>query len=71
MELLRQDPDAAPFWIEEGAVDHLMARDARSLARLLLSATTLDEAHALVDQAQANLARHADDDLGDEDDDDM
>jgi len=72
VELLRQDPDAAPFWIEEGAVDHLMARDARSLSRLLLNATTLDEAHALVDQAQANLARHADDghDGDDEDDED-
>ncbi|MCC6832280.1 MAG: hypothetical protein IT200_13115 [Thermoleophilia bacterium] len=70
VELLRQDPDAAPFWIEEGAVDHLMARDARSLARLLLSATTLDEAHALVEQAQANLARHADDDLDEDEDDD-
>ena len=43
----------------------------RTLMAGLLSATTLDEAHALVDQAQANLARHADDDLGDEDDDDM
>ena len=36
VELLRQDADAAPFWVEEGAVDHLVARDARSLTRLLL-----------------------------------
>ena len=36
VELLRQDPDAAPFWVEDGAVDHLVARDARSLTRLLL-----------------------------------
>jgi len=71
VELLRQDPDAAPFWIEEGAVDHLVARDARSLSRLLLSATTLEEAQNLVDQAQANLATHADDDAADDDDDGM
>jgi hypothetical protein len=71
VELLRQDPDAAPFWIEDGAVDHLMARDARSLSRLLLSAATLDEAHGLIDAAQANLATHADDhDEDDEDDED-
>ncbi|MCB9012039.1 MAG: hypothetical protein H6531_09450 [Actinobacteria bacterium] len=55
VELLRQDLDAAPFWMEDGAVNHLVARDARSLSRLLLSATTLDEAHHLVEQAQANL----------------
>ena len=66
VELLRQDPDAAPFWIEEGAVDHLIARDARSLSRLLLNAVSLDEAHALIEQAQANLATHPD---GDGDDD--
>lgn len=68
VELLRQDPDAAPFWVEEGAVDHLVARDARSLSRLLLSATSLDEAHALIEQAQANLATHPDEDATDDDD---
>ncbi len=67
VELLRQDPDAAPFWVEEGAVDHMVARDARSLSRLLLNAATLDEAHALIEQAQANLATHPDD----EDDEDV
>jgi hypothetical protein len=68
VELLRQDPESAPFWIEEGAVDHLAARDARSLARLLLDARTLDEAQSLIEQAQANLATHPD---GDEDEDDL
>ncbi|MFN8110006.1 MAG: hypothetical protein U0Y82_09215 [Thermoleophilia bacterium] len=68
VELLRQDPDAAPFWIEEGAVDHMVARDARSLSRLLLSAASLEEAHRLIEQAQENLATHPDE--GDEDDDD-
>jgi hypothetical protein len=71
VELLRQDADAAPFWIEEGAVDHLAARDARSLARLLLAAATLDEAHDLIEAAQANLATHAADDDDDDDDDDL
>ncbi|WP_217915621.1 hypothetical protein [Miltoncostaea marina] len=66
VELLRQDPDAAPFWVEDGAVDHLVARDARSLTRLLHRAANLEEAHALIASAQANLARHPDDD--DEDD---
>lgn len=61
VELLRQDPDSAPFWIEQGAVDHLAARDARSLARLLLEARTLDEARGLVESAQANLATHPED----------
>lgn len=72
VELLRQDQESAPFWLEEGAVDHLAARDARSLARLLLDATTLEEAHALIESARANLATHPDDeededDLGDDD----
>lgn len=67
VELLRQDPESAPFWVLEGAVDHLAARDARSLSRLLMAATTLDEAHDLVEQAQENLATHAN---GDHDDDD-
>ncbi|MEI7521093.1 MAG: hypothetical protein ACOYL4_06205 [Miltoncostaeaceae bacterium] len=58
VEMLRQDPDSAPFWVEQGAVDHLAARDARSLARLLLESGTLEEAQALVESAQANLATH-------------
>jgi hypothetical protein len=66
VELLRQDLDSAPFWIEEAAVDHLAARDARSLTRLILEAESLEEAHALFEAAQANLATHA----GDEDDED-
>ncbi len=56
VEVLRQDPHAAPFWVEEGAVDHLAARDARSLTRLLHGATTLEEAHALIQSAQTTLA---------------
>jgi hypothetical protein len=67
VELLRQDPDAAPFWVEDGAVDHLVARDARSLSRLLYRAGNLEEAHSIIEAAQANLARHPDED--DEDDD--
>lgn len=69
VELLRQDPDSAPFWIEEGAVDHLAARDARSLARLLLEAITLSEAQSLIESAQANLATHPEAHSDDDDDD--
>ena len=60
VELLRQDPESAPFWLEDGAADHLAARDARSLARLLLNASGLEEAHQLIDSAQENLAHHGD-----------
>lgn len=67
VELLRQDPDAAPFWVEDGAVDHLIARDARSLTRLLHRAVNLDEAQNLIEAAQANLARHPDDEDDDDD----
>ena len=72
VELLRQDPDAAPFWVEDGAVDHLVARDARGLARLLFRAATLEEAHGLIESAQTNLATHPpdEDDEDEEDDDD-
>jgi hypothetical protein len=68
VELLRQDPDAAPFWVEDGAVDHLVARDARSLTRLLHRAANLEEAHNIIEAAQANLARHPDDDEEEVDD---
>jgi hypothetical protein len=71
VELLRQDPDSAPFWIEEGAVDHLAARDARSLARLLLDAKALEEAQGLIEAAQANLATHADNHDDEPEDDDQ
>lgn len=74
LELLRQDPDAAPFWIEEGTVDHLVARDARTLASLLASAPSLDDAHTLLDDFQANLAHHMEEDdeeEGDLEDDDL
>ena len=67
VEMLRQDPDSAPFWIEQGAVDHLAARDARSLARLLLEARTLQEARGLVESAQANLATHPEEHAGEDD----
>ncbi len=67
VELLRQDPDAAPFWVEDGAVDHLVARDARSLTRLLHRAANLEEAHTIIEAAQANLARHPDEDEEDDD----
>jgi hypothetical protein len=62
VELLRQDADAAPFWVEDGAVDHLAARDARSLSRLLHRARDLEEAHTLIEAAQTNLATHPEDD---------
>jgi hypothetical protein len=55
--------------VEDGAVDHLIARDARSLARLLYRAANLEEAHGLIEAAQANLARHPDEDEEDEDED--
>lgn len=67
VELLRQDPDAAPFWVEDGAVDHLVARDARSLTRLLYRAVNIEEAQQLIEAAQANLARHSDDEDDDDD----
>jgi hypothetical protein len=67
VEMLRQDPDSAPFWIEEGAVDHLAARDARSLARMLLEAASLQEARGLLESAQANLATHPEDHAGEDD----
>jgi hypothetical protein len=62
VELLRQDPDAAPFWVEDGSVDHLAARDARSLTRLLYRAVNLEEAQRIIEEAQANLAKHPEDD---------
>jgi hypothetical protein len=66
VELLRQDADAAPFWVEDGAVDHLAARDARSLTRLLHRARDLEEAHSLIEAAQTNLATHPEDDEEDD-----
>jgi hypothetical protein len=68
VELLRQDPDAAPFWVEDGSVEHLVARDARSLTRLLYRANDIEEAQSLIEAAQANLARHPDDDEDRDDD---
>lgn len=68
LELLRQDPESVPFWMLVDSVDHLAARDARSLSRLLLAASTLDEASALVEQGKSNLAMDIDDDLDDDDD---
>lgn len=70
VELLRQDLESAPFWVEEGAVDHLAARDARSLCRLLLGAGNLEEAYGLIESAQENLATHPDEELDGFDDDD-
>ncbi len=62
LELLRQDPESAPFWMLVDSVDHLAARDARSLSRLLLTAATLEEAAALIEQGKSNLAMDVDDD---------
>ena len=70
VELLRQDPHAAPFWVEEGAVDHLVARDARSLTRLLHGAPSLEEAHALIQSAQTTLASNPNGEDGEEIDED-
>ena len=39
-----------------------LARDARSLTRLLYGAINLEEAHNIIEAAQANLARHPDED---------
>jgi hypothetical protein len=69
VELLRQDPESAPFWLAIGEVDHLAARDARSLARLLLDARTLEDASALIEAARANLATHPEDEEDEEEDD--
>lgn len=70
VELLRQDLESAPFWVVEGAVDHLAARDARSLCRLLLESPSLDEAYTLIDSARTNLATHVEDDELEDDEDD-
>jgi len=70
VELLRQDLESTPFWVVEGAVDHLAARDARSLCRLLLQSDGLEEAYTLIDSARTNLATHVDDEGLDDDDDD-
>ena len=45
-----------------------MARDARSLTRLLYGAGNLEDAHGIIEAAQANLARHPDEDDEGEDD---
>jgi hypothetical protein len=71
VELLRQDLESTPFWVSERSVDHVAARDARSLSRLLLAATSLDDAHALMESANQNLATHPDDDEDDEGDEDL
>jgi hypothetical protein len=71
LELLRQDPDAAPFWVEEGTVDHLVARDARSLVSLLDRAGTVGEAHTLIDDFQENLAHHIEDEDADGEDEEV
>ena len=70
MELLRQDPDVGPVLAGGRRGDHLVARDARSLARLLLNASGLEEAHQLIDSAQENLAHHGDQE-DDEDEEDL
>lgn len=70
VELLRQDPESAPFWVLEGAVDHLAARDARSLCRFLLESTSLEDAYRLIESARTNLATHQEDLEEDDDDDD-
>lgn len=70
LELLRQDPESAPFWMLVDSVDHLAARDARSLSRLLLMATNLEEAAALIEQGKSNLAMDIDDEDDDEHDED-
>jgi hypothetical protein len=67
VELLRQDLESAPFWVVEGDVDHLAARDARSLCRLLLGAANLEEAYGLIDAARGNLATHPGEDDADDD----
>jgi len=70
VELLRQDLESAPFWVVEGDVDHLAARDARSLCRLLLGAANLDEAYGLIESARDNLATHPDEMEEDDEEDD-
>ena len=70
VELLRQDPDAAPFWVEEAGVEELAAADVRGLSRLLRNETTLDGAHGLISQYQAKMVVHPDGEEDDEDDED-
>lgn len=67
VEFLRQDADAAPFWVEDGSVDHVVARDARSLRSLIHDANSLEAVQKLIEEAQASLAHHPEDE--DEDDD--
>ncbi len=70
VEILRQDPDVAPFWLEETGVEELVARDARSLVRLLMGEPTLEAAHRIVAQYQENMIVHPEDLDEDEDGDD-
>jgi len=60
VELLRQDPDAAPFWVEEAGVEELAAADVRGLARLLRNETSLEGAHRLISHYQAKMVVHPD-----------
>lgn len=68
VEILRQDPDVAPFWVEEAGVEELVARDARSLARLIINESTLDAAHGIVGQYQQNMVVHPEDDVDEDED---
>lgn len=68
VELLRQDLDAAPFWVEEAGVEELTASDVRGLARLLRAEATLEGAHRLISQYQAKMVVHPDGEEDEEDD---
>jgi hypothetical protein len=71
VELLRQDIDAAPFWVEEAGVEELAAADVRGLSRLLRNETTLEGAHRLISHYQAKMVVHPDgeeDEEGEDDD---
>ena len=68
VELVRQDLESAPFWVVEGAVDHVSSRIARELVRHVMSAPTLDETQDLIEKFQEHLASHPPEE-GDEDDD--
>ena len=58
VELVRQDLESAPFWVVEGAVDHVSSRIARELVRHVMSAPTLDETQDLIEKFQEHLATH-------------
>jgi peptidoglycan hydrolase CwlO-like protein len=52
--------------VEDGSVDHVVARDARSLRNLIHDANSLEAVQKLIEEAQESLAHHPEDDEEDD-----